>query len=121
MLIRSFVCLLVLLALVVAAPARAQAMGHDPHPSTLAGLRLMVEHAHHHGHITNDGVAQSLLAKVNAAQAAVNRSQPAVAAAILQAFIREVEAQAGRHIVSDHADHLVMHTRGVSAVLITSR
>jgi hypothetical protein len=36
---------------------------------------------------------------------------------ILQAFIQNVEAQAGKHIVAEHAEHLAMHATEVVTAL----
>jgi len=62
-------------------------------------------------------VANSLLAKLDAAQAAVDRGQTSVAINKLQAFINEVQAQAGKHIDSMHAQHMVMHAQLVIQAL----
>ena len=85
--------------------------------TTIASLHHCVGHAYDMGHITNKGVANSLLAKLDAAQAALDRGQPGVAVNLLHAFINEVNAQAGKHIVADHAGHLVEHARNVITAL----
>jgi hypothetical protein len=69
------------------------------------------------GHITNKGVANSLPVKLDAAQAALDRGQPGVAVNLLRAFTNEVNAQAGKHIVADHAVHLVEHVQMVITAL----
>ena len=86
-----------------------------PHPmdATVAALHDCVQHAADMGMIDNPGVAHSLLSKVEAAQAALDRGQPAVAVNKLRAFIHEVQAQAGKHIDAEHADHMVMHAQMV--------
>jgi hypothetical protein len=97
------------------APAQAQDMcSHDP---TIQSLRECVEHAVMEGHIDEGTLTQSLFAKLDAAQAALDRGQPAVAVQILQAFIYEVQAQAGVHIEAEHAAHMVMHAQDVIAAL----
>lgn len=108
-----------LVSLLAAGPVRAQPPMMDtcPHEATVASLRTCVQHAADEGVIDNRGVAGSLLAKLDAAQAAVERGQPAVAVEVLAAFVREVEAQAGKHIASPHAEHLAMHARMVIAAL----
>jgi hypothetical protein len=91
----------------------AEPMDDCSHDATLPSLRACIEHAAEHGHIDSAGVARSLLAKLDAAQAALDRGQPAVAVAILEALIREVAAQAGVHIAEPHAGHLQEHARHV--------
>ncbi len=113
---------IILLAVIVlsafagaAAPAHAQdSCSHEP---TVLSLRECVQHAAMEGHIDNAYLVQSLFAKLDAAQAALDRGQPAVAAQILQAFIYEVQAQAGVHIDAEHAAHMVMHAQEVIAAL----
>lgn len=87
------------------------------HAPTLTALRACVEHAFAEGHITSAGVAASLLAKLDAAQGALDRGQPHVATGQLRAFVREVQAQGGRHIEPPHDQHLVMHAEAVVAAL----
>ena len=106
------------LSLAIALPTFASgdhACEHDG--VTIASLEHCVYHATEMGHITNQGVAKSLLAKLAAAQAASDRSQPDVAVRNLQAFVNGVNAQAGKHIDAEHADHLVMHAASVIAAL----
>jgi hypothetical protein len=86
-------------------------------PPTIASLTTCVEHCASQGLITSQGVANSLLAKLDAAQAAVDRGQTPVAINELQAFIHEVQAQAGKHIDSMHAQHMVMHAQLVNQAL----
>jgi len=83
----------------------------------IASLHHCVMHAYDMGHITNAGVANSLMAKLEAAQAAFDRGQTDVAINLLNAFINEVGAQSGKSIVSDHAGHLVMHAQMVIMAL----
>lgn len=108
---------LVTLSLTAVQPALAQSGDGCIHEATIGSLLGCVQHTAHEGHIDNPGVTQSLLAKLEAAQAAVDRNQPAVAINILQAFIQEVQAQAGEHIVSEHAGHLVEHAQLVIQAL----
>lgn len=85
-----------------------------PHPEpTIQALQDCVTHASAMGHIDNQGVANSLLAKLTSAQTALAREQPAVAVAKLTAFMHEVEAQAGKHIDAEHAAHMLMHAQAV--------
>jgi glycerol-3-phosphate O-acyltransferase len=99
----------------VAAAEEMEGPGHGM--NTVQSLAMCVEHAASMGAITEAGVANSLLAKVAAAQAAVDRGQPAVAVDILQAFIYEVQAQAGVHIEAEHAQHMIAHAEQVIAAL----
>lgn len=104
---------LLVLSLIAPLPTRAQSMGECPHEATIQSLHTCVQHAAELGHIDNQGVASSLLAKLNAAQAALDRGQPEVVVNVLEAFVREVQAQAGKHILQPHADHLLMHAQVV--------
>ena len=110
---------LIALGLAAPVPARAQAMEdclHPPKPD-IASLQTCVQHAADHGHIDNRGIARSLLAKLDAAQAALDRKQPEVAIKGLEAFVRELDAQTGKHIGAEHAAHLRMHALDVIAAL----
>jgi hypothetical protein len=89
--------------------------GHDD--STIASLQLCVSHMVAEGHITSQGVANSLLARLDAAQMAVDGGRAAAAVNILNSFINEVQAQAGIHIDSEHALHMIEHAQRVIAVL----
>jgi hypothetical protein len=103
------------LSLLAGTTASAQEM--CPLTPTVAALRDCVTHATTEGLIDNASVAHSLFAKIDAAQAAVERGQRAVAANILEAFVQEVQAQAGRHIDATHAAHMIMHAQIVIAAL----
>src|SRR5437773_2402352 len=83
--------------------ARAQTTDDCMLTPTIASLTTCVEHAASQGLITSHGVTNSLLTKLDAAQAALDRGQTSVAINELQAFIHEVQAQAGKHIDSMHA------------------
>jgi hypothetical protein len=104
-------------SLFVAPPAAALDMDACPHDATLSSLRACVEHAMEIGAIDDAGVAVSLLAKIDAAQAALDRQQLAVAATTLTALARELAAQAGKHIAEPHAGHLQEHVQHVIAAL----
>jgi hypothetical protein len=80
---------------------------------TIGSLHDCVKNAVEMGHIDNAGVGQSLLAKVDAAQAAYARGQSDVAIQILQAFVNEVTAQAGHHIDANHAQHMIDHAQSI--------
>ena len=104
-------------ALPVARPLRAQPAEHCSHEPTVSSLRACVQHAVDHGLLTDTGVAVSLLAKLDVAEAALGRGQPKVAVAVLDAFIRELGALAEVHLAAEHAAHLEMHARQVIAAL----
>jgi hypothetical protein len=97
--------------------ARAQTTDECALTPTIAALTTCVEHAASQGLITSQGVTNSLLAKLDAAQAALDRGQTSVAINDLQAFIYEVQAQSGKHIDSMHAQHMVMHAQLVIQAL----
>lgn len=97
--------------------ASAQGSANCPHEATIASLQACVQHAAQAGLIDNQGVAQSLLAKLDAAQAAADRGQPGVATHAVQAFLQEVLAQRGKHIDAEHADHMLMHAQLVMQAL----
>lgn len=103
--------------LVGASPAKAQAGEACPSDATVQSLQTCVQHAADQGFIDNQGVANSLLAKLRAAQNAVDRNQTDVASNQLQAFIEEVRAQAGIHIEQMHADHMISHAQVVIQAL----
>lgn len=110
----SVVLLLIVLNLLSVLPAAASDELRCPsHAPLIASLRECVAHAHPMGHITNQGILKSLLAKLDAAQAAVDRGQSEAAVAQLEAFIHEVEAQAGKHIDTHHAEPMITHAREV--------
>ena len=114
-----FFCLVALL-FSLALPARISAQTTDDCSTlapTIAGLADCVQHALAMGHITSAGVAQSLLAKLDAAQAAVDRGQTQTAIRLLQAFVDEVKAQSGQSIIAEHATHLIQHAELVIQAL----
>ena len=114
--LRLIALIAVALLLISARPALADDMTTCDTP-TIAALQTCVQHAAEMGHIDNNGIVGSLNAKLDAAQAALDRGQPAVAVNILSAFVNEVQAQAGRHIDAEHAAHMVMHAQTVIAAL----
>jgi hypothetical protein len=108
---------LIALGLAAPVPARAQEMDDCPHAPTIASLRTCVQHAADNGHIDNQGITRSLLAKLDAAEAALDRGQTEVAVKGLEAFVRELDAQTNKHIVAEHAAHLRMHAQAVIVAL----
>lgn len=112
------VFLIVVALLSVSAPAFAEEQHTCDHSAaTVDSLHHCVMHAFDMGHIAKAGVPDSLLAKLDAAQAALDRGQPGAALNLLRAFINEVDAQAGKSIASDPAGHLVEHAQNVIAAL----
>jgi len=99
--------------LLVSGTVRAQAGDECPLVPTITSLIACVQHAAETGDIDNQGVANSLLVKLDAAQAAFERGQSSVAIHQLEAFIHEVQAQAGKHIDATHAEHMIMHAQAV--------
>lgn len=98
-------------------PAQAQEVCPGNMAPTIAALQDCVSHALSIGHIDNAGIANSLLSKLDAAERAQDRNKSSVAISILESFIQEVEAQAGKHIDEAHADHMVEHAGMVIAAL----
>jgi hypothetical protein len=97
--------------------ARAQTTDECGQDTTIASLVNCVEHCVANGFINNQGVANSLLAKLSAAQAAQNNGQTGAAINLLGAFIHEVQALAGKHIAQPHAQHMVTHAQMVIQAL----
>jgi hypothetical protein len=97
--------------------ARAQTTDECGQDTTIASLVVCVEHCVANGFINNQGVANSLLSELASAQAAQDNGQTGAAINLLGAFIHEVQAQAGKHIVPPHAQHLVTHAQMVIGAL----
>jgi hypothetical protein len=114
LLFSTFVAAAVLLG---SQPAQAQEVCPGNMAPTIAALQDCVSHALSIGHIDNAGIANSLLSKLDAAERAQDRNKSSVAISILESFIQEVEAQAGKHIDEAHADHMVDHAGMVIAAL----
>ena len=85
--------------------------------TTVASLKECVNHAYDMGHIDNNGVANSLLKMLDAAQTALDGVQNDVAINNLEAFINAVEAQSGKHISAEHAAHMIHHAEMVIEAL----
>jgi hypothetical protein len=108
---------LVTLGLVFVSPAAAQEMDMCPHDATVAALHTCVTHAVEHGHIDNAGIARSLHAKLNAADAALAAGDVDAALDALGDFVNELAAQSGKHVDAMAATHLRMHAETVIAAL----
>jgi hypothetical protein len=81
--------------------------------ATVASLHAAVQLFVESGDISNQGVATSLLMKLEAAAAANERNNTNAYRNILNAFIREVEAQRGSHISEVAADLLITDARAL--------
>ena len=77
---------------------------------TLEGLIADLRDFYEAGDIGNTGVFNSLLTKLEAAQAALGRGNTKAAANKLGAFIEEVMAQSGKHVATEAAEALVYDT-----------
>ncbi len=108
---------LVEMGLLASGTARAQTTDECGQATTIASLVACVEHCAQQGFINNQGVTNSLLAELDAAQAAQDNGQNGTAINLLGAFIQEVQAQAGKHIVQPHAQHMVLHAQMVIQAL----
>ncbi len=75
--------------------------------ATIKTLMGSVNHFYELGLIDNEGIRDSLLAKLRAAEAAVKRDQTKTALNILNAFYFHVMAQYGKHIAPAAADALI--------------
>src|SRR5512133_4404299 len=85
--IRYALVLMLLLSLMLPSTAAAQDTDECQMTPTIGGLSACVQHAVDMGHITNKGVANSLLAELNAAQVALDRGQHGVAIVLLGTFV----------------------------------
>ena len=103
--------------LLIAAPAFADVHTCDHDATTVESLHHCVMHAYEMGHITNQGVYESLTRELDQAQAALNRGQTKTAVNLLNAFVKDVRAQAGVTIDSEHATHFTEHAGNVIAAL----
>ena len=104
------VVLATILALTLAAPAFASVEHHCEHDATtIESLHHCVEHAAEMGHITKPGVANALLATLNAGHLAYDEGNTTAAVNTLNAFIAQVNAQSGKSIDAEHGAHLVGH------------
>ena len=104
--------------LVTPSSASAKAVAADCVPSaTIDSLELCVKQAEAMGHITSPYIAHTLLVKLDKAEDALEDHHTGTAIWWLKAFIHEVNAQSGKHILPMHALHLVMHAEMVIQAL----
>ena len=115
----AFIALVALGGFNLLAPgtARAQTSADCAAKPTIASLEVCVKHAAAQGFITSQGVTRSLLARLDTADEALEHGRTSQAINVLEAFINEVQAQAGKHIDPMHAQHLVAHAQMVIQVL----
>lgn len=84
---------------------------------TIASLAACVRHAAEKGFITRGSVTNRLLSRLDSAEKMVNNGHRELAIRDLQRFIRLVSSQSGKAIEAEHADHMLMHARGVITAL----
>lgn len=87
------------------------AIAFQPAPITPDSIKADVEGALSSGAIDNGGVANSLLAKLAAAEDARTRGDCGTPANIYQAFINEANAQSGRHLQAATAAQLISEAK----------
>ena len=85
--------------------------------ATLESLVDSVNYFYTEGKIDNAGIFNSLIQKLQGAQAALNKGKTNAAINKLQAFINEVQAQSGKHIAADAAAVLIADAQWVIAHL----
>lgn len=78
-----------------------------PATATIESLITTLEGYCQGGQIDNQGICNSLQGKLNKAQKYINQGKPDKAVKELQAFVNEVEAQRGKHIIIEAADWLI--------------
>ena len=69
------------------------------------------------GQLEDFGLGESLMAKVSAARAALERGNPAAARGALRAFVQELTAQRGSHVPTATADLLIAAANSVLSSL----
>ncbi len=99
------------------APQIYAQMGDNYDEATIQSLLAGVQHAADAGLIDDHGVIGSLLAKLDAAQAAFDRGQPSAAVHLIQSFMREVSAQNDHHIDAMQAQRMLTHAQRVIQAL----
>ncbi|MEW6410459.1 MAG: hypothetical protein AB1488_10185 [Nitrospirota bacterium] len=75
--------------------------------ATIQSTRQDITLSYNVGWITNAGIVKSLIAKLDAAESAINRVQKKTTANQLNAFINEVKAQSTFHIKPECAEMLI--------------
>lgn len=83
-------------------------------PPTTNSMSYDIDAYWANGDITNQGIAKSLKAKLEAAERAISRGNIKAASNVLNAFINEVEAQREKHIVAKAANDLIFHANYIN-------
>lgn len=78
---------------------------------TPSGVKEDIALARKIGWIDNDGIMNSLFAKLNQAEEAINKGKSKQAKNVLEAFINEVKAQEGKHINAEFVNQLIEDAR----------
>jgi hypothetical protein len=112
-----FVFITVIFCLSFVIPALSKGIRPAAPGRTIESLRLCVGHALTGGLIRSIRLADTLVARLDTAQAVLERGQSGMAIYLLRGFIREVQAGAGEHIEAEHAGHLIDHAAEVIAAL----
>jgi hypothetical protein len=108
-----FVLMALITVLTIAYISPALAQNEMECPPTIEGLSECITHHYSEDSISNQGTYNSLLAKVDAAQAARDRGQIDTSVNILNALIKEVSAQSSKKITPEVASHIIHHTQMV--------
>lgn len=85
--------------------------------ATIASLHALVERFSAKGQVSDAGLTQSLLAKLEAAAASRDAGRSRTAAGQITSFIQEVSAQRGNKIDPAAADILIIDAEAVRAAL----
>jgi hypothetical protein len=88
--------------------------------ATIQSLKIYVNRFFQEGKIDNAGIRDSLLAKLQQAQNAIDKGKIPLAINLLNAFINEVQAQSGKHITAEAAKILIADAKWVINRLITN-
>ena len=83
--------------------------------ATVQSLKASVNRFYLEGKIDDAGIRDSLLDKLNTAQAYLDQGKVKAAKDALQAFINAVKSQSGKHITTDAANLLIADARWVIA------
>lgn len=114
----ALIIVVAIMALALAVPAFASEEHDCAHEGTsIESLHHCVEHAVEMGHISKPGIAEALIAKLEAAHSADERGNTNAALNALNAFINQLNAQSGKGVDAEHAGHLIDHTLNVISTL----
>lgn len=100
-------------------PIAAPSMDECCRQSTVSSLRACVERVASEHAIDDRDLVRTLVAMVDATQAAVDRGQCGAALHVLAAFVRALDAQSGRHVELRTAAYLRQHAGHVIQALGT--